>query len=177
MFGGQVSGKTIPVTKTHTGPEVIRDQLPATCTAPGFTGDTYCAVVRAYNEDKQVVYTQYLEQNGYPIASKAGYAAVRREFSGKTVTKESYFDPSDQPVLSVDGYATVITTLTGDKVTATAYLDTAGNPVNCAKGYCEIRYAYDADGKQGAVTYWTVDGTEVDKNGQPLVAETEEPAA
>ena len=144
---------------------------------PMTLGDTYCAVVRAYNDDKQVVYTQYLEENGYPIASKAGYAAVRREFSGKTVTKESYFDPSDQPVLSADGYATVITTLTGDKVMAVAYLDTAGNPVNCAKGYCEIRYAYDADGKQEAVTYWTVEGAEVDKNGQPLVAETEEPAA
>lgn len=132
------------------------DMQPAPCS--GYYGQH-----REYDANGQNSSVIYLDVNGLPVCSTAGYASkgYDRDNSG-TVTAEHYFNEQGNPATSTLGqYGEQYQRDEAGRISQITYLDADVDPASTNVGYTILKRTYYRDGTADTDMYFDVDGNPI----------------
>jgi len=132
----------------------------------------YVSVFRKYDEKGNVVFREFRDAGGHPVALRQdsknqdaphGYARVTYAYTPQGhLREEAYFDTEGHPILVGDGYARVVHAHDerGNVVEA-EYYGADRNKAVIGRGYHRVRRTYDARGNPVEFQYFGTDGQRV----------------
>ena len=134
---------------------------------PVTNGSYGYGVHQEYNEKGRNIRTVYLDADGKPMDTRAGFAILRRTFyeegpaAGK-VENEYYFDAEGNPAaLSVGQYGLHRDYDEQGRNDVLTYLDAEGRPMNGRQGYATVRRTFRSDNSIRTEMYYNAEGQPV----------------